>query len=48
MSQGGIDTMKTASLSAIEKAKSHFEKLIRQQLDRIERMKLDEGVLWDQ
>lgn len=43
MSQGGTDTMKTAGTSAVDKAKAHFEKLIRQQLDRVERMKSEEG-----
>ena len=42
MSQGGMDTMKSASTGVVERAKAHFEKLIRQQLDRIERMKSDE------
>ena len=43
MSQGGIDTMKTASAAETERAKAHFEKLIGQQLDRIERMKSEES-----
>jgi isocitrate dehydrogenase (NAD+) len=42
MSEGGMDTMKSAGASATDRAKTHFEKLIRQQLDRIERMKTDE------
>jgi isocitrate dehydrogenase (NAD+) len=43
MGQEGMDTMKTADSAAIDKAKAHFEKLIRQQLDRIERMKSEEN-----
>jgi isocitrate dehydrogenase (NAD+) len=37
-----MDTMKAAGASATDRAKAHFEKLIRQQLDRVERMKTDE------
>jgi len=43
MRQEGIEKMKTSDSSAIDKAKTHFEKLIRQQLDRIERMKSEEN-----
>jgi isocitrate dehydrogenase (NAD+) len=43
MSQGGMDTMKTVNSSVIEKAKAHFERLVHQQLDRIERMKSEES-----
>jgi isocitrate dehydrogenase (NAD+) len=39
MSQGGVDAMKTAGSPAIDRAKTHFQKLISQQLDRVERMK---------
>jgi isocitrate dehydrogenase (NAD+) len=42
MGQEGTGIMRTASSSAIEKAKAHFEKVIRQQLDRVERMKSEE------
>jgi isocitrate dehydrogenase (NAD+) len=37
-----MDTMKATGTNAVEKAKTHFEKLVRQQLDRIERMKAGE------
>ncbi len=43
MSDGGMDTMKAAGTNAVERARAHFEKLVRQQLDRIERMKSDEA-----
>ena len=42
MSDGGMGTMKSTGTSAVERAKAHFEKLVRQQLERIERMKADE------
>lgn len=42
MSDGGMDTMKATSTSTTERAKAHFEKLVRQQLDRIEKMKVGE------
>ncbi len=42
MRQEGTEAMKTRDSSALDKAKTHFEKLIRQQLDRIERMKSEE------
>ena len=42
MSDGGMGTMKSTGSSAVERAKAHFEKLIRQQLERVERMKADE------
>jgi len=42
MSQGGMDTMKAVQANAVERAKAHFEKIVRQQLDRVERMKADE------
>jgi len=38
-----MDTMKAAGPNAVERAKAHFEKLVRAQLDRIERMKSDEA-----
>jgi isocitrate dehydrogenase (NAD+) len=37
-----MDTMKTSGSAAIERARAHFEKLITQQLDRVERMKSEE------
>jgi isocitrate dehydrogenase (NAD+) len=37
-----MDTMKSASTGVVEKAKAHFEKIVRQQLDRIEIMKAGE------
>jgi isocitrate dehydrogenase (NAD+) len=42
MRQEGTESMQTKDSSAVDKAKTHFEKLIRQQLDRIERMKSEE------
>jgi isocitrate dehydrogenase (NAD+) len=42
MSDGGMDTMKAASASPTERAKTHFERLVRQQLDRIAKMKAGE------
>jgi isocitrate dehydrogenase (NAD+) len=42
MTDGGMDTMKAANTSTTERAKTHFEKLVRQQLDRIEKMKAGE------
>ncbi len=42
MSDGGMETMKSAGSNSSERAKAHFEKLVRQQLDRVERMKADE------
>jgi len=41
MSQGGVDAMK-AGHSVIDTARAHFEKLVRQQLDRVERMQSGE------
>jgi isocitrate dehydrogenase (NAD+) len=37
-----MDTMKTTGSAAIERARAHFEKLIKQQQDRVERMKSEE------
>jgi isocitrate dehydrogenase (NAD+) len=42
MSQGGVDAMKAAGSPAAERAKAHIEKLVNQQLDRIERMKSED------
>lgn len=42
MSEGGTNTMKGSGASAIDRAKAHFERLVRQQLERVERMKGEE------
>ena len=43
MSQGGTRTVKGADSSVTERAGTHFEKLVAQQLERVEKMKADEG-----
>jgi isocitrate dehydrogenase (NAD+) len=42
MRQEAMDTKKSPDAAAVDKAKAHFEKLIRQQLDRIDLMKAEE------